>query len=436
MAETITMPDLGFEAGGGELSVWLKSVGDSIQTGEPIAEIESDKVTLEVESPAAGVLLELLIQPGENAPVGTPIAKVGAAHELPSPPPQKPPLQEREERREGKVDAPGSGATSQQTATPPAPQLDLPSLEPSQDGVLATPIALRIAQEHNLDLSRVAASGPGGRILRADVENYLAHSRAVMPTPPPLADGYGEADSPAAPTPRPQRSVDSAGSAAASPLRRAIAQRMSQSKQTIPHFYITNSVIMDDALALRRQINDALTADEQVSVNDLVMKATALALRDFPNLNASYVDDRIVSHPDIHVGMAVAVDGGVLTVVNRQTDRRNISEIARANRAMIQRARAGKVRPEDVSASTFTISNLGGYDTDHFAAIINPPEAAILGVATAKETAVVVAGQVEVRKVMQITISADHRVTDGAECAEFLQRVKGLLQAPIKVLLE
>ena len=230
--------------------------------------------------------------------------------------------------------------------------------------------------------------------------------------------------------------MDSAGSAAASPLRRAIAQRMSQSKQTIPHFYITNSVIMNDALALRRQINDALSADEQVSVNDLVMKATALALRDFPNLNASYVDDRIVSHPEIHIGMAVAVDGGVLTVVNRQTDRRTISEIARANRTMIQRARAGKVKREDVSGSTFTISNLGGYDTDHFAAIINPPEAAILGVATAKETAVVVAGQVEVRKVMQITISADHRVTDGAECALFLQKVKGLLETPIKVLLE
>ena len=434
MAETITMPELGFEAGSGELSVWLKGVGDSIQAGEPIAEIESDKVTLELESPAEGVLLELLIQPGENAPVGTPIAKVGAAHELPSLP-QEAPSAERKEQSEQEVDAPVSGAATQQAAAPLAPPLDHPSLELSQDGILATPIALRIAREHNLDLSQVTASGPGDRILRADVENHLAHARAVMPASPLPADD-GEADRPAAPTPRRQPSSGSAGSAAASPLRRAIAQRMSQSKQTIPHFYITNSVIMDDALALRKQINAALSAEEQVSVNDLVMKATALALRDFPNLNASYVDDRIVSHPDIHLGVAVAVDGGVLTVVNRQTDRRTISEIARANRAMIQRARAGKVRPEDVSGSTFTISNLGGYDTDHFAAIINPPEAAILGVATAKETAVVVAGQVEVHTVMQVTISADHRVTDGAECAEFLQKVKGLLETPIKVLLE
>ena len=437
MAETITMPDLGFEAGGGELSVWLKSVGDSIEAGEPIAEIESDKVTLEVESPAAGVLLELLIEPGQNAAVGAPLAKVGAADELPSPPTQEAAAAAREERREENDNDLGSGETLQPQAPPLAPPLELPAVEPLQDGVMATPIARRIAQEHNLNLRRIAASGPGGRILRADVETYLAQSRAgSTATADPSTEREDEADDLAA-TARPlQRRQEFAGSAAASPLRRAIAQRMGLSKQTIPHFYITNSVTMDDALALRKQINEALPQDEQVTVNDLVMKAAALALRDFPNLNASYADDRIVSHPEIHIGAAVAVDGGVLTVVNRQTDRRTISEIARANRAMIQRARAGRVKPQDVTGSTFTISNLGGYDTDHFAAIINPPEAAILAVATARETAVVVAGQVEVRKVMQMTISADHRVTDGAECALFLQKVKSLLETPIKVLLE
>ena len=278
-----------------------------------------------------------------------------------------------------------------------------------------------MAREHNLDLRRVAGSGPGGRILRGDVENLLAQAR-------PDATADVDHRSPAA------SDKSRATGTAASPLRRTIARRMSLSKQTIPHFYITSSVTMDDALALRKQINDALPADEQVTVNDLVMKATALALRDFPNLNASYVEDRIEHHPDIHIGAAVAVEGGVLTVVNRQTDRRNIDEIARANRAMIARARAGKVRPEDVTGSTFTISNLGGYDTDHFAAIINPPQAAILGVATARETAVV-EGQVVVRTVMQITISADHRVTDGAECAVFLQRVKELLETPIRLFL-
>ena len=420
MAEIIAMPDLGFEAGEGELSVWLKSVGDEIQAGEPIAEFESDKVTLEVEASAAGVLLELLIQPGQSAPAGAPIARVGEAHELSSPPSPAP----TQEPSPPPVAPPEAEAPSD--PLPAAPQEKQParhlSREPIENGVLATPIALRMAREHNLDLRRVAGSGPGGRILRGDVENHLAQA------------GPG---TPAVATRQAQNASDPSKTTgtAASPLRRTIARRMSLSKQTIPHFYITSSVTMDDALALRKQINDALSADAQVTVNDMVMKATALALRDFPNLNASYVEDRIEYHPDINIGAAVAVEGGVLTVVNRQTDRRNIDEIARANRAMIARARAGKVRPEDVSGSTFTISNLGGYDTDHFAAIINPPQAAILGVATARETAVVEDGQMVVRTVMQITISADHRVTDGAECAIFLQRVKELLETPIKLLL-
>ena len=420
MAEIIAMPDLGFEAGEGELSVWLKSVGDEIQAGEPIAEFESDKVTLEVEASAAGVLLELLIQPGQSAPAGAPIARVGEAHELSSPPspaptqePSPPPVAPPE------AETPSDPLPAAPPEKQPARHL---SREPIENGVLATPIALRMAREHNLDLRRVAGSGPGGRILRGDVENHLAQAG---PGTPAVATGQAQNAS------DPSKTTGST----ASPLRRTIARRMSLSKQTIPHFYITSSVTMDDALALRKQINDALSADEQVTVNDLVMKATALALRDFPNLNASYVEDRIEHHPDIHIGAAVAVEGGVLTVVNRQTDRRNIDEIARANRAMIAMARAGKVRPEDVSGSTFTISNLGGYDTDHFAAIINPPQAAILGVATARETAVVEEGQVVVRTVMQVTISADHRVTDGAECALFLQRVKELLETPIKLLL-
>ncbi len=420
MAEIIPMPDLGFEAGEGELSVWLKNVGEAVQAGEPIAEFESDKVTLEVEAPMAGVLLELLIQPGESVAAGAPIARVGEADELssatspslsqePSPPPVAPP----------EVEAPTA-------PLPVAPQEDQPSVpvyaQPIGNGVLATPIALRMAREHNLDLRRVAGSGPGGRILRGDVENHLAQAGPGAP-----AMAARQAPGPSAPS-------KTTGSTA-SPLRRTIAQRMSRSKQTIPHFYITISVTMDDALALRRQFNDAFPSDTKVTVNDMVVKAAALALRDFPNLNASYVEDRIEHHADINVGAAVAVEGGVLTVVNRQTDRSPISEIARDNRAMIERARAGKVRPEDVSGSTFTISNLGGYDTDHFAAIINPPQAAILGVATARETAVVQEGQVVVRTVMQMTISADHRVTDGAECAVFLQRVKELLETPIKLLL-
>ncbi len=420
MAEIIPMPDLGFEAGEGELSVWLKGVGDAVKAGEPIAEFESDKVTLEVEAPVAGVLLEHLIEPGESAATGTPIARVGEPHELSSPaapapvleqapPPIKPP----------EVEPPPDPLSA---APQESQSIGRVAAEPVGNGVLATPIALRMAREHNLDLRRVAGSGPGGRILRGDVENHLAEARPgaieeVAKRPPD--DGVRS------------RTVGPE----ASPLRRAIARRMVLSKQTIPHFYITSSVTMDDALALRKQFNSEFPPDMQVTVNDMVMKAAALALRDFPNLNASYVDDRIDVHADINVGAAVAVDGGVMKVVNRQTDRSPIADIARENRAMIERARAGRATPEDVSGSTFMVSNLGAYDTDHFAAIIDPPQAAILGVATARETAVVEEGQVVVRTVMQVTISADHRVTDGAECALYLKRVKELLEAPIRLFL-
>ncbi len=434
MAETINMPDLGLEDEGGELSVWLKNVGDSVQAGEPIAEIESEKVTLEVESPLTGVLLEMLIQPGEIATVGVPLAKVGAADELPDTAPQEPPAADLAEPDTNEENGAGA-ATLPQPA--PSPAVDIQPVEPAFDGVFVTPIARRIAREHNLDLGRIEGSGPGGRILREDVENHLATSPAEAKAAAVLPQtGTVAAGTPSAPAHQPRQTVAPAASAVASPLRRTIAQRMSQSKQTVPHFYITTSVLMDDALTVRKHYNQDLPADQQITVNDIVMKATALALRDFPNLNASYVDDRIVSHPEINVGAAVAVEGGVLTVVSRQTDKRNIADIARDNRAMIQRARAGKVKRDDVSGSTFTISNLGAYDTDHFAAIINPPEAAILAVATARKTPFVVADRVEVRTVMQITISADHRVTDGAECALFLQKIKSLLEAPVKILLD
>ena len=417
VAEIIPMPDLGFEAGEGELSVWLKGVGDAVEAGEAIAEFESDKVMLEVEAPVAGVLLEQLIQPGDSVEAGAPIAKVGGAEELAAAPS---PRLAQEPTPAAPVTRPEAEAQPEPTPIDGEESLaGSAAAEPAGNGALATPIALRMAREHSLDLGGVAGSGPGGRILRADVERLLS--------------GSGPVRSIAASHPAPEADAQPRADGSAARLRRAIAQRMSESKQTVPHFYITNSVVMDEALELRRQFNSAFSGEGRVTVNDIVIKATALALRSFPNLNASYVDGRVEVHPEIHIGAAVAVEGGVLTVVNRQTDRKSVLDIARENRAMIERARAGRVRPEDVSGGTFTISNLGGYDTDHFAAIINPPQAAILGAATAKETAVAVDGQVVVRRVMQVTISADHRVTDGAECALFLQRVKALLEAPFRL---
>lgn len=455
MAEIITMPDLGFDATSGVLANWLKKVGDTVEVGEPIAEIESDKVTLEVESPAGGVLLELLMQPGQTVAVGASLARLGSGGELTTAgpaaasPPDSPATVEPEESEPFALSLAlnEEEATEKESLADGRAMLELPTssvavhpLGTTPDGVMATPIARRMAQEHNLDLTQINGSGPGGRILRGDVEGVLAQSgvdsepttgQAPARQPEPLASplqplaaasfAAGEHERPG-------------GAEAASPLRRAIAQRMSQSKQTIPHFYITVSVGMDAALALRSQINQTLPGDEKVTVNDLVVKAVALALREFPALNSSYVEGRVVGHDEINVGTAVAVEGGLLTVVTRQADQQTISHIAQANKSMIQRARSGKVKPADVTGGTFTVSNLGGYDTDHFAAIISPPQAAILGVATARKMAVVVDGQVVVRTIMQITLSADHRVTDGAEAAQFLQAVGGLLEAPLKLL--
>jgi pyruvate dehydrogenase E2 component (dihydrolipoamide acetyltransferase) len=221
---------------------------------------------------------------------------------------------------------------------------------------------------------------------------------------------------------------------AASKLRQAIARRMVESKTTVPHFYVTTEIDMAPALALRKQVNETLPEESKVTVNDMIVKAAALALVDFPNLNSSFAGDKIIRHKRINVGSAVAVDNGLLTVVQKNTDSSTLSRIAADNKVMIQRARDGKIKPEDVEGGTFTISNLGVYDVDHFIAIINPPEAAILAIGSARQVPVVVDGALTVGTRMKVTLSADHRVTDGAEAARFLQRVKALLENPLRML--
>jgi pyruvate dehydrogenase E2 component (dihydrolipoamide acetyltransferase) len=210
---------------------------------------------------------------------------------------------------------------------------------------------------------------------------------------------------------------------------------MTESKTTVPHFYVTSDVDMEAALALRKEINASLPDEQKVTVNDLIVKAAALALREFPNINASYAGDKLVRHNRINVGTAVAVEGGLLTVVQKNTDKSSMSTIAADNKEMIGRARDGRVKPEDVEGATFTTSNLGAFDVDHFIAIINPPDAAILAIGSAKKVPVVVDGELTVGTRMKITISADHRVTDGVEAAQFLQTVKSKLENPLLLLL-
>jgi pyruvate dehydrogenase E2 component (dihydrolipoamide acetyltransferase) len=420
MAEYVVMPKLGFDMREGVLNQWVKSIGESISRGEVIAEIESDKATLELESQVEGTLLHVLHEPGAIVPVGANLAIVGNEGEDISG------MVSDEAGVEG-----GEAPSEQVTESAPAE-----SAQPTNGagqvvsavsseypaGVKATPVARRIAKENGVDLTLVPGGGPDGRIRKADVEAYLAKPTAPVQTT-------------AAPA---SYSVPEGGDVEVietTKLRQAIGRRMTESKTTVPHFYVTSEVDMDAAMALRKEINEALPDESKVTVNDLIVKAAALALRDFPNLNASFAGDKLVRHNDINIGTAVAVEGGLLTIVQKDTDRSSIATIAADNKAMIGRAREGRVKPADVEGSTFTVSNLGAFDVDHFIAIINPPDAAILAVGSAKKVPVVKDGELAVGMRMKMTISADHRVTDGAEAAQFLQAVKALLEKPVLLLL-
>lgn len=425
MAEFIVMPKLGFDMREGVLVRWLKEVGAAVSKGDIVAEIESDKATLELESQVSGTLLKTMGEAGDVVPVGANLAIVGAADEDISGMNGGTPTKKESPQEEPPAQAADTNAVKAE------PEAATPSAVVSDEfpgGVKATPVARRIAKEQKVDLSQVSATGPDGRIRKADVEAFLqAKPEAKAPT--------AAAPTPAAPTPTLAVAGEDDTEVPATKLRQAIARRMTESKTTVPHFYVTSEIDMEAALALRKQINAMLPDEEKVTVNDLIVKATALALRDFPNLNASFAGDKFVRHNRINIGVAVAVEGGLLTVVNKDTDKTSVSQIAAANKTMIARARSGKVNPNDIEGATFTVSNLGAFDVENFIAIINPPDAAILAVGSARQVPVVKDGQIVIGTMMKVTISADHRVTDGAEAAQYLQKLKSLLENPMRLLL-
>lgn len=433
MAEFILMPTLGFDMEEGTMGSWMKQVGDLIKKGDVLAEIESDKVTQELQARAEGVLLAQLVKQGDAIPVGSNLGIIGAPGE-----------DIAAMLGAAGVAVPAAVAPVVETAvslptTPTAPTANVLSDE-FPDGIKATPVARRIAEESHVNLAQVAGSGPNGRIRKADVEAYLAQPQPAAPAPAPTVVVPAPAPTPVptpkpAPAPAPVKIGDDDTVIETSRLRQAIARRMAESKTTVPHFQVTSEIDMAAALDLRKQINAALPDEQKVSVNDLVVKAAALALRAFPNLNASFGGDKIIRHNRVNVGTAVAVEGGLLTVVQKDTDNATISKIARDNRDMIARARSGKVHPEDVSGGTFTISNLGPYEVENFIAIVNPPEAAILAVASARQVPVVVNDQLAIGIRMKATLSADHRVTDGAEAAQFMKTFKDILETPLRLLL-
>lgn len=412
MADVVSMPKLGFDMAEGTLVRWVKLEGETVNKGDILAEIETDKATVEVESSFAGVVHKHLVEQGSVVPVGTPIAIIAAPGEQVEDIPTTQPAQE----------VPAQAQTPQTAPAAPVQPAAIPATPAGP--VKASPLARRMAAEQGLDMHTLRGSGPGGRIVKRDVESALKSIPASFPlkpaTPPAKMTSTAIPGDETVPVDR---------------LRAAIGRRMVESKQQVPHFYVTHACRVDELMSLRKKINSTLPEGEKISVNDFIIKAAGLALRRYPNLNASLNGDVILRHGDVNVGVAVAIPGGLLTVVNRNTDQKPLRVISREVREMVTRARDGKVRPDDIEGSTFSISNLGMFDVDSFVAIINPPEAAILAVGSVQEVPVVEDGQIKPGMVLKITLSADHRITDGAEAAQFLQAMAEYLENPLLMLI-
>jgi len=430
MAELVSMPKLGFDMAEGTLVRWVIAEGQEVAKGAVLVEVETDKATVEVESAHSGVVLMHLIPEGEVVPVNTPIAVIGKAGES----------VDLEALGLGKSKAvPEKKSAGQPSSAAPGPEVPAPAVsapapEPGlPGGVKASPLARKVASDLGVDLQTVRGTGPGGRIVRSDVE-------AAKMAPAPVEHSLPSALAPAAvPSYQPvvQIAPRTPTRVPLSRLRQAISRRMTESKQQLPHFYVTFEYRVEALVNLRKQVNALLPESEKVSVNDFLVKGVALALRSFPNLNASLDPARteIIQHGAVHMGIAVAVEGGLLTVVVRDADVKPLRQIAAEVKSLVGRAREGKVRPEDIEGSTFSISNLGMYDVENFGAIINPPEGAILAVGSAREVPVVENGEIKPGLTMKATISVDHRVSDGAEAARFMQHLRLFLEEPLRLMI-
>ena len=411
MAEVVKMPKLGFDMAEGKLIRWLVAESETIQKGQVLAEIETDKATVEVEAPAGGRVHKHLVAEDTFVPVGRPIAIIAELDESVD-------IEALIGQTAAEVEA-AAAAEAPATEGLPLTSEEAEAEKAPAARVAASPIARRMAREYGLDLHTIPGSGQGGRVVKKDIEAALATTPAAAAPRGPAAFA----------APRASERVP------LSRLRGAIGRRMTAAKQTVPHFYVTSEIAVDALLSLRAQLNDALPEEEKLSVNDFIVKAAALALREFPNLNSSLEGESIVRHGSIHIGIAVALEQGLMTVVARDADIKPLRALAAEIRTMVGRAREGKVRPDDVEGSTFTVSNLGMFDVDHFIAILNPPEAAILAIGSAREVPVLRNGIWVPERRMKVTLSADHRITDGAEAARWLQAFKRVIEAPATLLL-
>ena len=406
----VIMPKLSDAMTEGRVLQWLKKEGDRVQGGDVLASIETDKAEIELEAFGSGVLRKILAADGQTVPVGQLIGIVAEPDEditglVSAAPAAGAPTAPKVEAKPA-APAPSSAAAP---AAPPAP--------PEAGWIPASPIARRMARDAGIDLAQVKGSGPGGRILERDVEAYLAtQAQHLAGAEVPLGEREFEDKE-------------------LSTIRKTIATRMVQSKAPIPHFTVTVEADMGAALELRKSLNAIEANVEKLSLNDIIVKATALALQRHPAVNATYNKGQVRLFKRVHMGVAVAIEDGLIVPVIRECDRKSLGEIAREARSLIDRARARKLRPEEYSSGTFAISNLGMYDVVEFTAVIDPAHGAILAVGAIEEKPVVLDGQIVVRQRMRLTGAFDHRIIDGAMGARFLQELKKILENPVQLLL-
>ena len=426
----VFMPRLSDTMTEGVLVRWLKQEGDQVRIGDMLAEIETDKATMELEAYDSGVLTRIIVQPGTTVPIGKPIAVIG--EERAAAADKKNAHPEGAEVAAEKVSPdPAAAPGPSQPEPEPAPPAAAPATDPSSDrsraSIPMSPLVRSLARKHKLDLTGITGTGPGGRIVRADVEDAIEaqskDSSDTAPSTPPVA------------VPSSTETVTTTDEhLPLSSIRRITAQRLTESASA-PHFYLTSVADAEPLLRLRSEVNAELgDTAARISVTDLLIRACAVALRTHPQVNSSWGGDHLVRRGHINVGCAVALDDGLIVPVVRDADRKSLTEIAAEAHRLTDRARAGRLTPDEFSGGTFTISNLGMYGIDHFTAVINPPEAAILAVGSAQPEAVVRDGRVVVATTMKLTLSIDHRVLDGATAAAFLRDLVELFEHPLRIL--
>jgi pyruvate dehydrogenase E2 component (dihydrolipoamide acetyltransferase) len=440
MATKVIMPKLSPTMEEGQISRWLKKEGDKVAMGEPLAEIDTDKATMEMQALANGVLRKIIVNEGQSAPLGDLIAVIGTADEdissllaAPAPAAEKEAAPKPAEREPAPPPAPTAQPAPQAEAAAasaasagngqggqPAPA---PAAAAASGRIIVSPLAARMAAESGLDLRLVQGSGPGGRIIKKDIEAAISQPKAA-----PAPQRY--------PRPvEPGQTAPVAGASAyrdepATQIRQTIAKRLVTSLGPVPHFFLTSEIEMDRAAEMRRGIN-ALDPDLKISINDIIIKVAAAALIQHPEVNASFQEKFLRYYEHADVGVAVAIEDGLITPVVRAADQKSLSQIAAEVRELAERARSKKLKPEEYTGATFSISNLGMFGIDEFTAVINPPEGAILAIGAMTPKPVVRDNEIVVRQIMRVTMSCDHRVIDGATGAKFLQTFKKILENPL-----